>query len=470
MFDGQRDSDGGILPVRRRLRLRKKAGDERDRRKQEYSPPPVKKRLKKVQSEKRKQEYSPPPVKKRLKKVQSVQSEKRKHEYSQSPVRKRLRVEGVKQPLRDDASAEIHLRRPGIIRSPSVQHPHSIVLGEEGGGLKRAANSDAAYLSSRNMGLQSEASTSGSVPHLQHKSLPPPPAQAALHTSPASTRVRGVFSCRSCPNRFPSYESLEYHQNLKTRALRKCKIPVKRFTTDLHLAVCPVRTCCYSSNKVGDMEEHLTKRHRQAGKQYLAGEGGSIRDLYVILKHSPSERGVISCPACQRHFMSRYSLERHQDEACRGYGQHCCVICAAYFRDRRQMMNHMTTAHPPPPGVTITGMFMGGRRNRELVQKTYRERSERSINASVVDTLAQFTFIPELPVVTSASEFFTPSTSAGLTWLIQRARSLSGNSILRLNASTLIRKGSSKVLLLFDTQAELITFPASESPDVVSRR
>ena len=459
MFDRQRDPDDSISPVRRRLSSRMKS-------KREYSLSPVKKRPKKnkvkmrVESEKRKREYSQSPVRKRLKKNRvktKAESEKRKREYSQSPVRKRLKVKRAGQFLQDDVS------------SVTAGHPTPSAFNNESGGLRRATNSKIVY-PSPNMELQTAVSTSGSISNLQHVPAPRPPEQPALHISPTSARVRGAYACRSCPNRFPSYESLEYHQNLKTRALRKCKIPVKRFTTDLHLAVCPVRTCCYSSNKVGDMEEHLTKRHRQAGKQYLAGEGGSIRDLYVILKHSPSERGVISCPACQRHFMSRYSLERHQDEACRGYGQHCCVICAAYFRDRRQMMNHMTTAHPPPPGVTITGMFMGGRRNRELVQKTYRERSERSINASVVDTLAQFTFIPELPVVTSASEFFTPSTSAGLTWLIQRARSLSGNSILRLNASTLIRKGSSKVLLLFDTQAELITFPASESPDVVSRR
>ena len=452
MSDSQRDHDDSISPVRRRLSSRMK-------KKHEYSLSPVKKRLKKnrakmkVESEKRRREYSQSPVKKRLKNNRAkmkVESEKRKREYSQPPVRKRLKVKRAEQSLRDDVSLV------------AAEHPTPSGFNNESGELRRATNSNIGYLSSHNMELQTPASTSGSVSNLQHVAVPHPPVQPA--SPPASARVRGAYACRSCPNRFPSYESLEYHRNLKTRALRKCKIPVGRFSTDLHLVICPVRTCCYSSDKVKVMEEHLALRHRQVGKQYLAGEGGTFRELYVILKHSPSEKGTISCPACQKHFMNNSNLTRHQNEACRGFGQHSCVICATYFRHRRQMMNHMKTAHPPPPGVTITGMFMGKPRERE------RERSEHSINVSAVEPLAQFTFIPEQPIVTSASEFFTPSTSEGLTWLIQRARSLSGNSILRLNASSLIRQGKTSNLIAFDTQATLISFSASESPVMVSRR
>lgn len=453
MFDRQRDPDDSISPVRRRLSSRMKS-------KREYSLSPVKKRPKKnkvkmrVESEKRKREYSQSPVRKRLKKNRvktKAESEKRKREYSQSPVRKRLKVKRAGQFLQDDVS------------SVTAGHPTPSAFNNESGGLRRATNSKIVY-PSPNMELQTAVSTSGSISNLQHVPAPRPPEQPALHISPTSARVRGAYACRSCPNRFPSYESLEYHRNLKTRALRKCKILVDRFSTDLHIAICPIRSCCYSSHKVEVMEEHLALRHRHVGKHYLTGEGGTFRELYVILKHSPTEKGTISCPACQRHFMNAGNLTRHQAESCRGFGQHSCVICATYFRDRRQMMNHMKTAHPPPPGVTITGMFMGKLRERQA------ERTERSIDAHALEPLAQFTFIPEQPIVTSASEFFTPSTSAGLTWLIQRARSLSGNSILRLNASSLIRQGKSKKLIVFDTQATLLSFTASESPIMVSRR
>lgn len=433
----------------------------------------------------------------RLGAVVEVGGEKRKRENSLSPVKKRLKTKGVKRPPQDDVSPVLRVKRPRIekhrlrgearsdwrVASPvkrnfqrrSSRITGSIItrqtvstnLGKESGELRKTGNSTTAFPSSNNTELVSPASTLISTSGHQHgydESVPRPPLQPAPHLPPTSARVGGANVCNSCPRRFPSHASLEYHQNLKIRALRKCKILSARFSADLHLAICPIRTCCYTSDRVEDMQQHLTERHRQAGKQYMVGEDGTMTELYVILKHSPSEKGTISCPACQRHFNSRNNLIRHQSESCRGYGQHNCVICSAHFRERRQMINHMKTAHPPPPGVVVTGMFTGKQKYRKA------ERSERSINASAIEPLSQFTFIPEQPIVTSALEFFTPSTAAGLTWLIQRARGSSGNSILRLNVSSLIRRGESRNLIPFETQAKLIGFSASESPAIVSSR
>ena len=279
-------------------------------------------------------------------------------------------------------------------------------------------------------------------------------------SQPAATSKANV--CYSCRHRFPSYEALEYHQNLKIRALKKCKIATSRFSPDLHLAICPIRTCCSTFAEVETMREHLLLRHRQAGKQYLNGLTKTLDQVYVILKHSPSEKGIISCPACQTSFMSKSSLLRHQTNTCRGYGQYNCVICAGHFRDRKKMMNHMKTAHPAPPGARITGMFQGKQKVRKGV------RSKRSIGGREI--LSQFTFVPDHPIVTTAGEFFTSATTEGMTWLIQRARSSGGNTIIRLNVSSLVRRGDSTNLISFETQARLIHFPASESPKSIVNR
>ena len=197
------------------------------------------------------------------------------------------------------------------------------------------------------------------------------------------------------------------------------------------------------------MREHLIKgKHGQAGDQYLTGIEKRLEEIYVILKHSPSEKGIISCPACQRCFNNKSNQLRHQANSCRGYGQFNCVVCCKHLRNRKQMLDHMRTAHPPPLGVNITGMFQGKQKDRKG------ERSERSIGGR--ELLTQFTFIPEQPVVTSAAEFFSPSITEGMTWLIQRARSSGANSVLRLNMSSLVRRGEdSKNLINFETQAKM---------------
>lgn len=295
---------------------------------------------------------------------------------------------------------------------------------------------------------------------VDHSPIPHPPPQTLPYVPPAA--ISAANFCHSCNHRFPSYEALEYHQNLKMRSLKKCKILTSRFTPDLHLAICPIRTCCSTFAKVEEMREHLLLRHRQAGKQYLVGREKTLDEIYVILKHSAGEKGIISCPACQKTFNNSSNLLRHQTKSCRGYGQYNCVICSKHFRDRKQMMNHMKTAHPPPPGVRITGMFLGKQKDRKGV------RSERSIGGREI--LSQFSFIPDQPIVTTAGEFFSPTITEGMTWLIQRARSSGGNSIIRLNVSSLVRRGESRNLIPFETQAKLLNFSASASPkSIISR-
>ena len=286
------------------------------------------------------------------------------------------------------------------------------------------------------------------------RSQPGHPSNLPLPQTSSPTNNSHV--CSSCRNRFLSYEALEYHQNLKIRGLKKQKIPVSRFTPELHLSICPIKGCCSSFAKVEEMREHIVERHRKAGKQYLHGAENSLNEIYVILKHSPTEEGIISCPACQTNFNNRSNLKRHQNNHCRGYGQFNCVICAAHFRDRRQMLNHMRSAHPPPTGIRITGMFKGKQKERKGV------RTERSTGGR--ELLTQYTFIPDRPVVTSAGEFFTDAITEGVTWLIQRARSSGGDSILRLNISSLIRRGESRSLLPFNTQARMLSFSTSDSP------
>ena len=289
-------------------------------------------------------------------------------------------------------------------------------------------------------------------------SLPQPQAEILPSPNPTST----VNVCQSCHRRFPSYEALEYHKNLKIRALQKCKILAERFSTDQHLAICPIKTCCSSFDRLEDMRQHLMLRHRRAGRAYLSGGERRLDNVYVVMKHSPTEEGIITCPACQTTFNNKNNLMRHQDKSCRGYGQYNCVVCAKHFDHRKQMLNHMKAMHPPPSGVRITGMFAGKQKDRKG------ERSERSIGGR--DLLTQYTFIPEQPIVTSSADFFTPSIIEGVTWLIQRARSSGGNSIIRLNSSSLIKRGESRSLIPFETQAKLLIFSASDSPKKIISR
>ena len=445
----KRIRDESISPVKRKLRQRTAMNVEERKQRQDEILSPVKRGL-------------------RIRSTMGVRETNRRQDELLSPVKRSLRSKeerkGVKRAFPEDISPVLRVKKAKIykqnfkgesapvLRAPSQQSKQrqSLCLGKTSTSIPAFAPSQNIEISSLTSAPSSRSQT------VAARSTPRSPPQP---TPPASRNV-----CHKCNVRFSSYESLEYHQNLKLRALRKCKISSERFDEDLHLASCPIRTCCFSAADVDGIREHLMKRHRQAGKVYLTGAERNMREVYVILKHSPTEKGVISCPACLRHFNNRNNLIRHQKDTCRGYGQHNCVICAAHFRDRRQMMNHMTTAHPPPPGLTLTGVFMGKPKDRAG------ERTERSINLSVREPLSQFTFIPEQPIVTSASEFFSPSITEGLTWLIQRARSSSGNSILRLNVSSLIRKGESKVLIPFDTQAQLIAFSVSESPVIVRNR
>ena len=302
----------------------------------------------------------------------------------------------------------------------------------------------------------SSSSNLGLEPGYQ-RALPPPPPQPRFFPTTSKANV-----CHSCQNRFPSYEALEYHKNLKIRALQKCKILAERFSTDQHLATCPIKTCCSSFDNVEEMREHLMLRHRRAGRAFLTGPERRLESLYVVMKHSPTEVGIISCPACQTTFNNKNNLTRHQEKSCRGYGQFNCVVCSRHFERRKLMLNHMKTAHPPPPGVRITGMFSGKQKDRKG------ERSERSIGGR--ELLTQYTFMPQQPIVTTAAEFFNSSTTEGVSWLIQRARSSGGNSILRLNTSSLIKRGESRSLIPFETQAKLIMFSASDSPKAIITR
>ena len=299
-----------------------------------------------------------------------------------------------------------------------------------------------------------------SKPHIPQKpiqTLPDPLIQTPPDSAatPPISSARGAIVCHSCRARFTSYEALEYHQNLKMRALQKCRILAERFSADLHLAVCPIKTCCSSFDTVEKMRQHLILHHRLAGKAHLTGRDRTLESLNVVFKHSPTEEGIISCPACLTTFNSKNNLTRHQNNSCRGYGQYNCIVCSKYCQDRKQMLNHMKSAHPPPSGLTISGMFAGSQKERKG------DRSERSIGGR--DLLTQYTFVPQEPIVTSASEFFDNGRTEGLVWLIQRARSSGGNSIARVNVSTLLRRGQARSLIPFQTQARLIVFSASDT-------
>ena len=440
---------------------------------------PVKRRLRSAaKGVKRTLEERLSPVKKRQRLGGSFAEKKRKSQDDPSPVRRVKRQKFGNQDLENLGEEGLVKRRArGIGRrstyEAALRHPPSQVKElPPASPVKRrrvGKQKNPSHRNVENFGeeqlVKRRAQRFGrirTVPaaHVDHSPIPHPPPQPPPYVQPAAISTANF--CYSCNNRFASYEALEYHQNLKIRSLKKCKILTPRFTPDLHLAICPIRTCCSSFAEVEKMREHLLLRHRQAGKSYLVGREKTLDEIYVILKHSASEKGIISCPACQTTFNNRSNLLRHQANSCRGYGQHNCVICSKHFRDRKQMMNHMKTAHPAPPGVRMTGMFMGKQKHRKG------ERSERSIGGREV--LSQFTFIPEQPIVTTAGEFFSPAITEGMIWLIQRARSSGGNSIIRLNVSSLVRRRESRNLIPFETQAKLLTFSASESPNAIISR
>ena len=448
MFEVESTQGDATSPIKQRLR----STTTGVKRTFEESLSPVKKRHRMPQV---KETLTMLPVKRR--KVGNLRNSSRKNvetlgeeQLVERRARRRHPMSQVKETL---SMSPVKRRRVGNPRNPP--HKNVETLGEEQLVERRALRR-----SSRTAVAHPLPQEEPKPQHVDYRPIPHPPPQPPPYVQPNAFSKANV--CYSCRNRFPSYEALEYHQNLKIRALKKCKISTSRFSPDLHLAICPIRTCCSTFAKVETMREHLLLRHRQAGKQYLNGLSKTLDQVYVILKHSPSEKGIISCPACQTSFMSKSSLLRHQSSSCRGFGQYNCVVCSGHFRNRKQMMNHMKTAHPAPPGVRITGMFQGKQKVRKGA------RSKRSIGGREI--LSQFTFVPDHPIVTTADEFFSPATTDGMTWLIQRARSSLGNTIIRLNVSSLVRRGDSPNLISFETQARLITFSASESPKSIINR
>ena len=289
---------------------------------------------------------------------------------------------------------------------------------------------------------------------------PPPPIPP---TSKHSSDSRGGFYCKSCGGRFSSYNALEYHENLKKRALNKTKIAMERFSQNLHLLICPIPNCCFSSDDPANMKTHLIQHHRQKAFSYLDTEKRSLKNVYVIHKHTPDE-GTFSCPTCLKVLNNRSNLLRHIKESCKGYGQHACVICARYFRDRAQMRAHMERVHKPPSGVRITGMFQGGRKERKG------NRSEKSNAVSAREPLGQFTFLPDKPIVTSADEFFCASITEGVIWVIQRARSSCGTTALRVGVNSLLRNMDKPDLVPIESEALIVRFTVDESPDSVLAR
>ena len=289
---------------------------------------------------------------------------------------------------------------------------------------------------------------------------PPPPIPP---TSKHSSDSRGGFYCKSCGGRFSSYNALEYHENLKKRALNKTKIAMERFSQNLHLLICPIPNCCFSSDDPANMKTHLIQHHRQKALSYLDTEKRSLKNVYVIHKHTPEE-GTFSCPTCLKVLNNRSNLLRHIKESCKGYGQHACVICARYFRDRAQMRAHMERVHKPPSGVRITGMFQGGRKERKG------NRSEKSNAVSAREPLGQFTFLPDKPIVTSSDEFFCASITEGVIWVIQRARSSCGTTALRVGVNSLLRNMDKPDLVPIESEALIVRFTVDESPDSVLAR
>ena len=238
---------------------------------------------------------------------------------------------------------------------------------------------------------------------------------------------------------------------------------MERFSQNLHLLICPIPNCCFSSDDPANMKTHLIQHHRQKALSYLDTEKRSLKNVYVIHKHTPEE-GTFSCPTCLKVLNNRSNLLRHIKESCKGYGQHACVICARYFRDRAQMRAHMERVHKPPSGVRITGMFQGGRKERKG------NRSEKSNAVSAREPLGQFTFLPDKPIVTSADEFFCASITEGVIWVIQRARSSSGTTALRVGVNSLLRNMDKPDLTQFESEAQIVRFTVDDSPDSVLAR
>jgi len=323
----------------------------------------------------------------------------------------------------------------------------------------RGVNDDLIPTAPSNVPATSQAvHTQNSLP----SQLPPPPPPIPP-TSKHSSDSRGGFYCKSCGGRFSSYNALEYHENLKKRALNKTKIAMERFSQNLHLLICPIPNCCFSSDDPANMKTHLIQHHRQKALSYLDTEKRSLKNVYVIHKHTPDE-GTFSCPTCLKVLNNRSNLLRHIKESCKGYGQHACVICARYFRDRAQMRAHMERVHKPPSGVRITGMFQGGRKERKG------NRSEKSNAVSAREPLGQFTFLPDKPIVTSADEFFCASITEGVIWVIQRARSSCGTTALRVGVNSLLRNMDKPDLVPFESEAQIVRFTVDESPDSVLAR
>ena len=337
-------------------------------------------------------------------------------------------------------------RKPRIIYSPEKTKV-------------RRLNDDLIPSAPSNVPARSQAvHTQNSLP--SQLPAPPPPIPP---TSKHSSDSRGGFYCKSCGGRFSSYNALEYHENLKKRALNKTKIAMERFSQNLHLLICPIPNCCFSSDDPANMKTHLIQHHRQKAFSYLDTEKRSLKNLYVIHKHTPDE-GTFSCPTCLKVFNNRSNLLRHIKESCKGYGQHACVICARYFRDRAQMRAHMERVHKPPSGVRITGMFQGGRKERKG------NRSEKSNGVSAREPLGQFTFLPDKPIVTSSDEFFCASITEGVIWVIQRARSSCGTTALRVGVNSLLRNMDKPDLVPIESEALIVRFTVDESPDSVLAR
>jgi hypothetical protein len=70
----------------------------------------------------------------------------------------------------------------------------------------------------------------------------------------------------------------------------------------------------------------------------------------------------------------------------------------------------------------------------------------------------------------SAEDFFSGETRRGLEWLVQKARNQKGDTLVRLNLCTLVRKPGNRSMEPFNTQASNTSFSSTSPPNEIIQR
>ena len=310
--------------------------------------------------------------------------------------------------------------------------------------------------------------------------LTPPPTPAhPLPPTISQIAVRPTNICKSCNTKFASNEALDFHIKLKTKALSKVRVEKSSFKAASQMLVCHFLDCCYTSESIHSMTQHLTSG-KHGSKRYMVTSGlvkqtnGGFEpsEIYVIPRGPlPRSSKAFTCPTCGEQLSSKDSFDNHIKYSCRGVAPWACPHCALQCRGRQQVTDHMRAKHPLPGGLNLTGVYAGQTKKRKVIGKDqYEPRKGKIKGGADLRNVQAFTFLAPKATCLTAEEIFDDSQRQNLRFLIDQARGGHGVFSLNVNTGSLLFTSNSKRLELFNTQCPMQVYSSTSDPEMIVKK